>query len=49
MDAMKEYCEKNKWDFDKAKFSFDGELLSGKETPSKLEMEEGDILDAVLN
>lgn len=45
MRIMKEYCAKEKLDFKKTNFHFDGDLINGGMTLEDIDMEEGDIID----
>jgi small ubiquitin-related modifier len=45
---MKSYCSKTGAQIQSLRFLYDGVRLSGKETPVDLGMENGDILDVVL-
>ena len=42
---MTAYCEFRKLARSRLKFSFDGEVLKGSETPDQLGMEDEDVID----
>lgn len=42
---MTAYCEFRKLARSRLKFSFDGEVLKGGETPVQLDMEDEDVID----
>lgn len=45
--AMKKFADLRRMPVDTLKFVFDGDKLSGKDTPLNLDMEEGDAIDVV--
>jgi small ubiquitin-related modifier len=42
------YCSRNGQDPAQVRFMFNGERLSGNETPDSLEMEDNDVIDAMV-
>ncbi|RZC61798.1 hypothetical protein C5167_023527 [Papaver somniferum] len=47
--VMSAYCKRKDLDFRYIKFLFDEKQINLNQTPDKLEMEEGDIIDVVQN
>ncbi|KAI3886129.1 hypothetical protein MKW92_046176 [Papaver armeniacum] len=47
--VMAAYCKRKDLDFRYIKFLFDEKQINLNQTPDKLEMEEGDIIDVVQN
>ena len=46
--VMDAYCKRNSKNRDSIKFLFDGNRLSDENTPESMEMEDGDVIDVVL-
>ena len=45
---MQAYCTRQGLSLSNVRFLFDGNRLSETQTPSQLEMEDGDVIDAML-
>ncbi|PPD78698.1 hypothetical protein GOBAR_DD24374 [Gossypium barbadense] len=46
---MNAYCDRQSVDFNSIAFLFNGRRLRGEQTPTELEMEDGDEIDAMLH
>mmetsp|Transcript_28137 Transcript_28137/g.75966 ORF Transcript_28137/g.75966 Transcript_28137/m.75966 type:complete len:98 (+) Transcript_28137:86-379(+) len=42
------YCEKKALNRDSVRFNFDGERINENQTPADLEMEDGDVIDCMI-
>jgi len=45
---FEDYADKNNINVDKIKFTFDGDVITPNDTPSALDIEDGDIIDATF-